>query len=73
MLGFAGVGEQAGVHARVQRLDPPVEALGEAGELLDGCDGHARVGDPFAVEPVETISTPSACSPVASSSSPALS
>ena len=35
VLGAAGVGEQPGVHVRVQRLDPAVEALGEAGELLD--------------------------------------
>ena len=36
------VGEDAGVHARVQRLDPAVEALGEAGELLDL--GHRDAG-----------------------------
>ena len=29
------VGEDPGVHARVQRLDPAVEALGEAGEVGD--------------------------------------
>ena len=35
------VGEDPGVDARVQRLDPAVEALGEAGELLDRRDRHA--------------------------------
>ena len=45
MLGLAQVGEDPGVHARVQRLDPAVEALGEAGEVLDLGHGHARVGD----------------------------
>ena len=35
VLGLAGVGEDAGVHARVQRLDAALEALGEAGEVLD--------------------------------------
>ena len=41
----ATVGEDAGVHARVQGLDPAVEALGEAGEVLDLGDGQAEVGD----------------------------
>jgi hypothetical protein len=36
--GLAEVGEQAGVHRRVQRLDPSVQTLGEAGQLLD--PGH---------------------------------
>ena len=35
VVGLAGVGEDAGVHPRVQRLDPALEALGEAGEVLD--------------------------------------
>jgi hypothetical protein len=34
------VGQDAGVDARMQRLDPPIEAFGEAGELLDRCDRH---------------------------------
>ncbi len=34
--GLRVVGEQTGVHLRVQRLDPAVEHLGEAGDLLDG-------------------------------------
>ena len=34
VLGFANVGQQSGVHARMQRLDPAVEHLGETGELL---------------------------------------
>ena len=46
VLGLAPVGEDAGVHGGVQRLHPAVEALGEAGDLLDGGDRHARVGDP---------------------------
>ena len=35
MFGFALIGEQAGMHVRVQGLDPAVEHLGEAGDLLD--------------------------------------
>ena len=38
----AAVGEDPGVHARVQRLDPAVEALGEAGEVLHLGDGQAE-------------------------------
>ena len=40
--GQPAVGEDARVHARVQRLDPAVEALGEAGELLDLGDRDAQ-------------------------------
>ncbi len=39
------VGEDPGVHLRVQRLDPAVEALGEPGEVLDLGDRQAEVGD----------------------------
>lgn len=39
------VGEDPGVHARVQGLDPAVQALGEAGELLDLGDRHSGRGD----------------------------
>ena len=39
------VGEDPGVHLRVQGLDPAVEALGEAGELLDLGDRHAEALD----------------------------
>ena len=46
VLGLAAVGEDARVHRRVQRLHPPVEALGEAGDLLDRRDRDAGVGDP---------------------------
>ena len=38
----AAVGQDAGVHARVQRLDPAVEALREAGEVLDLGDRKAE-------------------------------
>ena len=41
----AAVGEDAGVHPRVQRLDPAVEALGEAGEVLDLGHRQAEAGD----------------------------
>ena len=36
------VGQQTGVHERVQRLDPAVQALREAGQLLDL--GHRQAG-----------------------------
>ncbi len=39
------VSEQAGVHGRVQRLDPSIQALRESGHRLDGRDGHASGGD----------------------------
>ena len=42
VVGLAGVGEDAGVHAGVQRLDPALEALREAGEVLDRRHGHAE-------------------------------
>ncbi len=38
----APVGEDPGVHLRVQGLDPAVEALGEAGEVLDLRDRDAQ-------------------------------
>lgn len=41
----AQVGEDAGVHARVQRLDAAVQALGEAGQLLDLGDRDPGGGD----------------------------
>jgi hypothetical protein len=46
VVGQAAVGEDAGVHLRVQRLDPAVEALGEAGDVLDGGDRDAGSRDP---------------------------
>ena len=52
------VGQQAGVHLRVQGLDPAVQALREAGHLLDRGDRQAGVGDGPGGRPVETISTP---------------
>ncbi len=42
----AQVGEDARVHPRVQGLHPAVQALGEAGQLLDLGDGDAGGGDP---------------------------
>ncbi len=42
---LAGVGEDAGVHARVKGLDAALEALGEPGELLDAGDGQAQLLD----------------------------
>src|SRR5699024_6759998 len=47
VLGLAGVGEDAGVDPRVQGLDPALEALGEAGDLVHGCDRDAGGGDPL--------------------------
>lgn len=47
VLGFAEIGEQAGVHPRVQRLDPAVEHLGEAGQLLHASHGNPFVGNGF--------------------------
>ena len=41
VLGLAGVGEQPGVHPRVQGLDPAVENLRESGDLLHGGDRNA--------------------------------
>ena len=46
VLRLAPVGQDAGVHGRVQRLHPAVEALGEAGHLLDRGHRDAGVGDP---------------------------
>ena len=45
VVGLAAVGEDAGVDGRVEGLDPPLEALGEAGDLLHRGDGQARGGD----------------------------
>ncbi len=39
---LGGIGEQPRVHLRVQRLDPAVQAFGEAGDLLD--PGHRQAG-----------------------------
>ncbi|SHX03073.1 Uncharacterised protein [Mycobacteroides abscessus subsp. abscessus] len=36
VLGLAGVGQQAGVHTRVQSLDPAVQHLRETRDLFDG-------------------------------------
>ena len=45
MVLAAAVGQDAGVHQRVQGLDPAVQALLEPGDLGDLGDGHARGGD----------------------------
>ena len=44
MLGLAGVGQQPGVHLRVQRLHPAVEALGKSGEVFDLQHGDPGLG-----------------------------
>src|SRR5690606_26295824 len=41
----ASVGQDPGVHARMQGLDPAVQALRKAGDLLHLGDRHARTGD----------------------------
>ena len=45
VLGFAQIGQQPGVHSRVQCLDPAVEHLGEAGQFLYGCHRNPFVGN----------------------------
>ena len=45
VVGLAAIGEDAGVDGRVEGLDPALEALGEAGDLLHRGDGQARGGD----------------------------
>src|SRR6185312_4870321 len=47
MFGFALIGEQTGVHVRMQRLHPAVEDLGEAGDLLDWRDGNTGARNGF--------------------------
>ena len=69
----AAVGEDAGVHLGVQRLDAAVEALGEPGQVLDLGDRDAerliRAADP----PVDTSATPASWRPRTRSSRPVLS
>ena len=53
VLGVVALGEQAAVDLRVQRLDPAVHHLGEAGDLADVGDGQPlRRGGTCAVPPV---------------------
>lgn len=73
VLGFPKVGEQVGVHPRMQGLDAAVEHLGESREFLHASDRDRFLGNGFAVDPVETISTPASASPRARSMSPVLS
>ena len=47
VLGLAQIGEQPGVHARVQGLDPAVEHLGKTGDLLHRGHRNSFVGDGF--------------------------
>ena len=47
VLHLALIGKQACVHVRVQCLDPPVEHLGEAGDLFHRDDGNALVCNGF--------------------------
>ena len=46
VVGQAQVGQDAGVHLRVQRLDPAVQALREAGQLVDRRDRDPGVAQP---------------------------
>ena len=45
VLRQVAAGEDAGVDGGMERLDAAVEDLGEAGELGDGLDGDAGVGE----------------------------
>ncbi len=45
--GQSPVGEDAGMHHRMQGLHPAVQAFGEAGDLLDRGDRQAGVGQPL--------------------------
>ena len=57
----------------VERLDPAVEHLGEAGDLVDrDAPATPRLRSAAAVPPVETISQPSATRPWANAHDPAL-
>ena len=47
MLWLALIGEQAGMHMRVQGLDPTVEHLGKAGDLLDRSDRNTGARNGF--------------------------
>ncbi len=46
VIGLAPVRKDAGMHPRVQRLDPAVQAFGEPGDLLDRGNRNSRGGDP---------------------------
>ena len=68
------VGEDPGMHPWVQGLDPAVETLGKAGELLHLVSRATPASEMrAAVDPVDTNDTPAASSACASSSSPVLS
>ena len=47
MLWFTKIGEQTGMHMRVQGLYPAVEHLGEAGDLFDRGDRNSRARNRF--------------------------
>ena len=45
VTGIVAPGEDAAMHFRMQRLDPPVEHLRESGVVADLDDGHAGIGE----------------------------
>src|SRR5207244_5576275 len=45
VLGLVAAGEQPRVNSGMERLDAPVEDLGEAGEVGDGAGGYAGLGE----------------------------
>ena len=72
--GSSRTASSAGVEARVQRLHPPVEDLGRAGEVGDVADLQARLAQRAPpCRPVETSSIPSSARPRAKSTTPVLS
>ena len=73
MGGVVEVGEDAGVHRRVQRDDAVAEDRRHAGQVGDIGDGDAGVGDRLAVPPLDTSDQPRSARPRASSTMPDLS
>ena len=65
--------KQPAVHLRVQRLDPPIHDLREAGEGEISREAIFSFFSRAAVPPVEMISTPAAASSRAKSTRPVLS
>ncbi len=73
MPGPAGVGEQPGMDAGMQGLDPAFQALGKPVTSSTGVTGTPAAVIAAAVLPVLTICTPAAARAPASSASPVLS